>query len=126
MNLVARVVATWLSSKEFQDAAGLPCTLATRATEAGPKNSDAAAGAEAIYARGRLSVNSSGPALSTGMQIQSWGCVAFLLYARSCRRNLYFLKAEYSDHGVARCVTLSSVDEPFIERALFHNAISAS
>lgn len=126
VNLVARVVATWLSSKEFQDAAGIPCTLATRATEAGP-NFDALLRAAKVDVRARTVV---GELERTGtVDRDADGRLRLLVSSYtpdSPREKMLFLAANISDHMRSALHNLSSVDEPFIERALFHNAISAA
>lgn len=124
VNMAARVVATWLTAKEFHDVKGAPLALATRVNDPG-QNFDTLLRVAKVDVRARTVIG----------ELERAGIVerdpdGRLRLLRSAytpatpREKMLFLAANVSDHMRSALHNLAPSGEPFIERALFHNAIA--
>ncbi len=126
VNMAARVVATWVSAPAFLDESGEPRHLGTRGADAEP-NFDSLLRAAKVDVRARTVIE----------ELQRAGIVErddedqlYLLRGAftpgTPKDKMLFLAANVSDHLRSGLHNLDPDEAPFIERALFHNGISAS
>lgn len=125
INMAARTVATWISAPEFRDADGAPRRLAPHGD--GPEASfDDVLRAARIDVRGRTVIEEL---LRAGIvEIEADGRLHLLrgsFTPAAPREKMLFLAANISDHLHSAFHNLATPETPYIERALFHNAIRA-
>lgn len=123
INMAARAVATWISAPEFRDTAGEPRRLAPHGD--GPEASfDDVLRAARIDVRGRTVIEEL---LRAGIVELDADDRLHLLRSSftpvAPREKMLFLAANISDHLHSAFHNLAGSETPFIERALFHNAI---
>ncbi|GLR68474.1 hypothetical protein GCM10010909_31550 [Acidocella aquatica] len=125
VNMAARVVATWVSAPVFLDAHGEPRHLGTRGSDAEP-NFDSLLRAAKVDVRARTVIEELNRA---GIVERDDEDHLYLLRAAftpgTPKDKMLFLAANVSDHLRSALHNLAPDEPPFIERALFHNGISA-
>lgn len=125
INMAARAVATWVSAPAFRNAAGEPSPLALHGDGSTTSFDDLLRAAK-IDVRGRTVIEEL---LRAGVVEQDADDRLRLLrptYTPAApREKMLFLASNVSDHLRSAFHNLSGSDTPFIERALFHNAIRA-
>ncbi len=125
VNMAARVVATWISAAAFRSPRGEPASLGVRAGDAEP-------GFDALLRMAKVDVR----ARTVIEELQRGGVVEYgddkrLHLLRTAytpgtpKEQMLFFGANVSDHMRSALHNLAAEGPPFIERALFHNAIDA-
>lgn len=125
VNTAARVVATWVTAAAFRGEQGEPVSLGVRAGDAEP-------GFDALLRVAKVDVR----ARTVIEELQRGGIVEYgedkrLYLLRTAytpgtpTEQMLFLGANVSDHMRSALHNLAGGGAPFIERALFHNAIGA-
>jgi hypothetical protein len=124
-NLAARVVATWISAPEYLDAHGGPRVLALH--DAGDEP-----GFEALVRRVKADVRPRSvldELVRVGVAAEAPEGVRLLRTAYVSplpEEKLEFLAANVGDHLRSALHNLSHPQEPYLERALYHDAIPAA
>ncbi|HQT63814.1 MAG TPA: DUF6502 family protein [Acidocella sp.] len=127
--LAARVVATWVSDPRFCDKNGQPIQLALRQAD-GVKEAvpwiDTLLQAARIDIRGRTVVDEMLRAKTAELVDEKFiRLVQSAHFGADPAETLYFLGANVGDHMNAAFHNIKGEQPRFIERALFHNSISA-
>ena len=124
VNMAARVVATWVSAPAFLDAEGEPTHLGTRGSDPEP-NFDSLLRAAKVDVRARTVIEELHRA---GIVERDDEDRLYLLRAAftpgTPQDKMLFLAANVSDHLRSGLHNLEPGNRPFIERALFHNAMT--
>jgi hypothetical protein len=125
VNMAARVIGTWVSVAVFLDAAGDPLILPLRAPEGQPSFETLMRAAK-IDMRARTIIDEL---LRAGaieqMPDEQFKLVQSAYLGAEPKEKMLFLSANVGDHLRAALHNLSTTETPFLERALFHNAVSA-
>lgn len=125
VNLAARVVATWVSHADFRDEAGNPRPLAIHGDV--DKDFDALLRAAKVDVRAKTVISELERAGVVSME--SGGTLRLLRGAFTPtvpEDMMLFLAANVGDHLRAALHNLEGGQPAFIERALFHNGLSAA
>jgi hypothetical protein len=125
VNMAARVIGTWVSVGDFLDAAGDPLVLPLRAPEGQPSFETLMRTAK-IDMRARTIIDEL---LRAGaieqMPEDHFKLVQSAYLGAEPKEKMLFLSANVGDHLRSALHNLSGTEAPFLERALFHNAVSA-
>ncbi|MCB5944979.1 DUF6502 family protein [Acidocella sp. KAb 2-4] len=125
VNMAARVVATWSASPDFRDVTGAPRTLAVHGAEG--EDFDTLLRAAKVDVRARTVMSELERA--GVVEIQQDGRLRLLRASYTPaepEEKMLFLAANVGDHLRAAFSNIECTTPSFIERALFHNSISAS
>jgi len=124
-NMAARVIGTWVSFPEFLDKAGAPLVLPLKAPEGQPSFETLMRAAK-VDMRARTIIDEllrAGAIEQTPKEALQLVQGAYL--GSEPKEKMLFLAANVGDHLRSALHNLSSGEAPFLERALFHNAVSA-
>ncbi len=125
VNMAARVLATWISAPEFRDASGAPRALAVHGDTG--EDFDALLRRAKVDVRARTVVGELERAGAVEMQSDGRLRLIRASYTPAVpEEKMLFLAANIGDHLRAALSNLDGDKPPFIERALFHNRISAA
>lgn len=126
VNMAARVVATWVSAAAFRGAQGAPASLGIKAGDAEP-GFDALLRAAKVDVRARTVIEE----LQRGGVVEQGDDKRLHLLRTAYtpgtpKEQMLFFGANVSDHMRSALHNLAAEGAPFIERALFHNAMGAA
>ncbi|HQT89498.1 MAG TPA: DUF6502 family protein [Acidiphilium sp.] len=123
INMAARVVATWVSAPAFRDQSGEPRRLAVHGDSVAPRFDDLLRTAK-IDVRARTVIEEL---LRAGVVVyepdDQLRLVRSSFTPAASREKMLFLASNVGDHLRSALHNLGGPSTPFIERALFHNAI---
>ncbi len=126
VNMAARVVATWVSAPEFLDDSGEPRHLGTRGSDSEP-NFESLLRTAKVDVRARTVIEELQRAGIVERDADDRLCLLRAAFTPGTPKDkMLFLAANISDHLRSALHNLNPDEKPFIERALFHNAINAS
>ena len=125
VNMAARAVATWVSAPVFLDEAGEPRHLGTRGSDPEP-NFESLLRAAKVDVRARTVIEELQRAGIVERDSDDKLCLLRAAFTPGTpKEKMLFLAANVSDHLRSALHNLNPDEVPFIERALFHNAINA-